>query len=77
MMEKEKFIQLSKSEAISFYRKHKYRKCNGFFDAKIRGSVNRNMVTWMKEYFHMTEEDIDHIDQEIEDGFTKCPKNLA
>jgi len=66
MKAKNRFLSLSKDEAIQCYMKHKYRKCNGFFDAKMRGSVSREMVEMLKESFGLTDADIDRIDTDID-----------
>lgn len=65
-MEKEQLNQMDLNSLIHYYKKHKYRKCNGFFDAKIRGSVNRTIVNRLKSYFNMTNDQVEKIDQDID-----------
>jgi len=57
---------MNKKDTIKFYKNHKYRSCNGFFDAKVRGSVNRSLVKSLKESFHVTDDELKLIDEEID-----------
>lgn len=62
---KSKFLSFNKRQAIEFYKNHKYRKCNGFFDAKIRGSDNRMMIRCLMTIYGLSPMEIEKIDEEI------------